>query len=204
MSSPEENPSLTPRGLLRAAFLVEGGMGLLGLGIVAFFDLPLTDSRFSWWQTVLLSLAGTAPLLLMIAAFYRWPPSWLEEINRFLDRILPVFRRLSVPQLILICALAGFGEELLFRAAFQNLFVEAFGLIIGLILGSMLFGIFHALTRAYFLLAMGMGLYLGAIYHFTQDLPLVMLIHGLYDLGVFLMLLRSDEKTPEPPEDPVE
>ena len=84
---------------------------------------------------------------------------------------------------LLIAACAGFVEELLFRGVLQP--------HLGLWITSFLFGLCHALSTTYFLVAAGLGLYLGLAYEWSGGNLLVpMLIHGIYDFGAFLLYRR--------------
>ena len=68
---------------------------------------------------------------------------------------------------------------------------NAFGLWPALLLASLLFGLAHAMTLTYLVLATLMGLYLGALYAWTDQLLAPMLTHFLYDWAALAWLLRK-------------
>ena len=87
---------------------------------------------------------------------------------------------------ILLSAAAGIGEEVLFRGTLQTLF----GITWGLWVTSVIFGLVHAVTPAYFAMATVMGLYLGWVHIASDNLLAPILVHWLYD-AVALYLLRK-------------
>ena len=83
--------------------------------------------------------------------------------------------------MVLVSALAGIGEELLFRGVIQDGLNLHFSTAASLIIASLLFGLAHAVTPAYFIIASLMGLYLGWLYLHTGNLLIPIIVHGLYD-----------------------
>ena len=74
----------------------------------------------------------------------------LTEIRRVLDQYLrPVMRRWGWWQLLVISLIAGVAEEALFRAAIQGGLSGFLPPWAALVLASILFGLCHAVTRAY-------------------------------------------------------
>jgi membrane protease YdiL (CAAX protease family) len=59
------------------------------------------------------------------------------------------------------------------------------------------FGFMHAVSPAYFVVATVMGLYLGALYHFTGNLVLASLVHAIYDWIAIEMVLRRIDRDPD-------
>nr|WP_239056945.1 CPBP family intramembrane glutamic endopeptidase [Wenzhouxiangella limi] len=91
----------------------------------------------------------------------------------------------------MVALLAGVGEELLFRGVIQGGLDGVIGPWPALALASLLFGAMHALSRAYFVLATVMGLYMGLVYLWTGNLLIPILIHFLYDWVVLRYYLAS-------------
>jgi membrane protease YdiL (CAAX protease family) len=88
------------------------------------------------------------------------------------------------------------GEELLFRGVVQNISQEWLGPLGGLALASVLFGLVHPLTRAYFVAASVIGVYLGWLWLATDNLLVPIIAHGLYDFVILMVIrLRRREKS---------
>lgn len=86
-------------------------------------------------------------------------------------------------QLGVLALSAGVGEEVLFRCAVQT--------YLGLWLTAVLFGALHALTFTYFVVAVAVGAYLGAIWVWADgNLFVPVLVHTVYDFFVFLLYRR--------------
>lgn len=185
----------------RHAVLVEGGMGLIALIIGCFFGLPWTDSiDFNDPQAWLYGIAGTLPMVLCYFILKNVPLQCLKTVDQLVrDLFRRYMNRLSLSQLLLIAALAGLGEELLFRGLMQIglsefLRYQGFGsdglatALAIILLISLLFGLAHAATWTYFVLALLISVYLGFVFWWTGNLLVPILIHALYDFGVFLAL----------------
>lgn len=148
---------------------------------------------------VLGAVAATIPLLAALALCARQRPAWFDELERQVRPLVEMlFRGRGSGPVVAVAALAGLGEELLFRGVLQAWLVGFSGPVAGILLASALFGLVHAVTPAYFALATAMGLYLGVLYHFTGSLLLVALVHALYDWVALEYLVRT--AAPEPPE----
>lgn len=78
---------------------------------------------------------------------------------------------------------AGISEEWLFRGVLQFELVGRLGEVAGVALSSLVFGLLHAVTPLYAILAGLASLYFGAIYLYTDNLAIPMACHALYDIG---------------------
>jgi membrane protease YdiL (CAAX protease family) len=76
--------------------------------------------------------------------------------------------------------MAGLAEELLFRGVIQAKW--------GIIAASILFGVLHAVTPAYVILATVIGFYIGLLYHCFQGLLIPIQLHCIYDFGALIYL----------------
>lgn len=87
------------------------------------------------------------------------------------------------------------AEEFLFRGLVQGLFRRAYGVVPGIVIASGVFGVVHylALTGggskvAYLAIAAVLGLVLGAVYEYTENLVVPVAVHGLYNTYQFLLV----------------
>jgi membrane protease YdiL (CAAX protease family) len=89
-----------------------------------------------------------------------------------------------------IAALAGIGEELFFRGMIQLGLSGVLGLEVwhAILIASLIFGLAHAVTLTYFILAFVISVYLGFIFDFTDNLLVPIAIHAFYDFFVFLYI----------------
>jgi membrane protease YdiL (CAAX protease family) len=104
--------------------------------------------------------------------------------------LVPVFRACTWDELLALALVAGVGEELLFRGWMQEWLTPTAGPWAALAVTSIAFGLVHAVTPAYAVLAMGIGLYLGGLQMWTGNLLAPIVVHALYDFVAFLVLLR--------------
>jgi hypothetical protein len=199
---------------------VSGGAdGMPRTGDAAAEPLRSLNWLGNGWAWALVMGGGVALLLVMIVRWMerqRW--AWLSKIERVVEQVLvPSLQACSIWQLASLAALAGVGEELLFRWALQGGFemglrwvgigraLDPAGWLSGhdidfwlaAIVSASIFGLCHAVTRAYWVLAAVLGLLFSLLVVAGGGLVAAILAHGLYDFLVFLMLCRAAE-TPRP------
>jgi membrane protease YdiL (CAAX protease family) len=92
----------------------------------------------------------------------------------------------------MLAAIAGVSEELLFRGVIQPWIESSWGMAAGLIVSNIVFGLVHAVTPLYALLAALVGIYLGLSLDYGGDRNLLtpIIIHGGYDFLAFVALMR--------------
>jgi uncharacterized protein len=151
----------------------------------------------AWWSATL----ATLPVLIFFFIFRRIRTGVLGRFNNWTDdHLLPLFANTTTWQFLVISALAGLGEELFFRGWLQTWIGYSFlGDYGALIIVSIIFGLCHAMTWIYFILATGIGLYLGWLLLNTQNLAQPIIVHGLYDAMALIYLTRF-YKSPHPVE----
>ena len=175
----------------------EAGLGVLAIGLAWLFGIPLLAGLASsdWFPALAWGLLATLPMLAMMVWFEFSRRRWVIEIRAFVEeKLIPLFDGIPATGIFLIALSAGLFEELLFRGVIQAGLETSMGLWPALLLASLLFGLAHAMTRAYFIITFLIGLYLGALYAWTDQLLVPIVAHFLYDWAVFVWLLR--QRTP--------
>jgi membrane protease YdiL (CAAX protease family) len=179
---------------------VEGGLGLVALLIGGLTGCwPLAD--LTWDPTALgWGVLATLPMLLVFVAVERWAVGPLKSLRKLFDEVLrPFFRECSVIELAVMSLLAGVGEELLFRGLLQRGLDYWLGASWpALVLASVIFGLFHALSVGYIAVAVGLGLFLGGVWLWSGNLLVPIVAHALYDFVVLVYLLRFAPPAPMP------
>ncbi len=149
-------------------------------------------------------LVGAIPPFVLLLATEGMKISALERIKRLvLESLGPSLKACRWFDVVLLAAVAGVGEEVLFRGAVQPLFERwtvstGWSWAAGLILSNIIFGLLHFITPTYALLAGMMGVYFGLLLDATGSRNLLgpILAHGLYDYLAFLMLIRAARRGP--------
>ena len=107
---------------------------------------------------------------------------------------MPLFRDCNLAQLAIISALAGLGEETLFRGVVQVGVAQGIagphGVWLGLLVAAILFGLLHLITPMYAILAGLIGLYLGGLWLLTGNLLTPITTHAAYDFLALVYLVR--------------
>jgi membrane protease YdiL (CAAX protease family) len=183
--------------IVTLAIAVEGGL-ILVAWLAGWLMQQLPLATFIWnLRDALLGLAATLPMLALFFACLWWPIGPIRPIQKFCDEVLrPMLAPCTLLDLAGISILAGFGEEMLFRGVFQAAFAYWIGNPwIALLLASVLFGLCHAITAAYLVLATLMGVYLGWLWQESDNLQLVIVTHAVYDFIALLVLVRLRRAT---------
>jgi membrane protease YdiL (CAAX protease family) len=201
------------RQFLTIAALFEGGLAFLAVAIGWLIGVdPMGTFRVTP-ESVSRGVIATAPMLVLfwVSMHSRWAP--FRTIREFLlEWFAPYLVRCRWYDLLTLAVLAGLGEELLFRGLLQAWATSFGGLLFGLIAASIVFGLAHALTPTYFLLATGMGAYLGWIWVGVDEPNLLtpVVTHTVYDWLAFWYVVRVKRMEPgdvpdeEPPATPAE
>ncbi|MDO8844983.1 CPBP family intramembrane glutamic endopeptidase [Methylicorpusculum sp.] len=151
-------------------------------------------------QAVMVGLLGTVPLFLFFVGMERVKLESILKIRQLLSDTLGTnLYPCHWTDLFFLSAIAGFSEELLFRGLIQPWMENAWGGLIGLLGSNIIFGLVHAVTPLYAVLAMLVGIYLGLSLDYGDERNLLgpMIIHGLYDFLAFLMIMRAYKPKPE-------
>ncbi len=161
------------------------------LGWVANID-PFEHIYFS--ETALAyGVIGTLPLFLMFLSLEKLQGDSVVKIRKLLLNTLgPGLHSYHWSDLLILAAIAGISEELLFRGVIQPWIENSWGLTTGLIASNIVFGLVHAVTPLYAVLAALVGIYLGLSLDYSGDRNLLIpvIIHGFYDFLAFVALMR--------------
>jgi membrane protease YdiL (CAAX protease family) len=144
----------------------------------------------------LYGVAATVPLVVLFWFVVRSRHPELRRLGEQVQWLVDeLFGGASAAQLVLVAALAGVGEELLFRGVLLPFAERWTTPLVALAVTSLLFGLAHTLSMLYFLLATLIGAYFGWL-AMNYGLAVAMVAHGLYDLVALVYLSR---RAPEKP-----
>jgi membrane protease YdiL (CAAX protease family) len=180
--------------LTRSRFLVSLYLTELALVVLSVIITSLTDhTLFPFGFTVsaeslLLGVLSAAPIALLVLVASIGPVSRLVWVKRAMTSITGRLQNmlgstmlsLTAVDIVLLSATAGFAEEMFFRGLLQS--------YIGIIGSAVVFGLLHALTPAYFVMATGIGLYFGFLYETSGNLLIPMVGHAVYDVFALYLL----------------
>jgi len=177
------------------AVLIEGALAVVAVALAWLFSVPLREqfptSGTSLAWAVARGLVATVPMLAMFwwLVHSDWPA--LEALQQQVERLISeMFPSANIGQLALVAVLAGVGEELMFRGVLQTIFGWWTTPIAGLLISGLMFGLLHALSKVYFALATVIGVGLGWMTWYFEDLVGPMVAHSLYDFVALMYLCR--------------
>jgi len=181
--------------IFRVAALFEGGLVLVAWCLGLLLDRP-PWAQIQWSAAELgWGLLATLPLIAGLLVITRYPLGPFKALNDFVRQwVLPLFVTCTTWQLAVISLLAGLGEEALFRGVVQAGVEQLCGWPwLALAVASALFGLAHAVTTTYAILAGLIGVYLGWLWLESGNLLVPIVTHAAYDFVALAYLLRSTQ-----------
>jgi membrane protease YdiL (CAAX protease family) len=191
-----------PQNFVLLAAVFEGGLAVVAVGLGWLLgqnpleSFPRTPADAAWGAAC--GAAAALPPVALLWLCLKCPVGPLAQLTQVVDELLvPLFRDCRLMDLAVISALAGLGEEMLFRGVIQQAVTDwlggetATGTWVGLAVAALLFGLVHMITPTYALLAGGIGLYLGWVWiRADRNLLVPIVIHAVYDLLALIYLVR--------------
>ena len=172
--------------------LGRGRLALIGIAlegafiVVAAIGALLTGVRF--WEAIHLNTTGltlgivaTLPMIAVTLVLVRTSGRFFNQMRADFERVVSLFKVCTVADLFWISLSAGVGEEVLFRGFIQTYLGELSQPYLALVITSIVFGALHAVSVSYFIFATIVGLYLGGLYLWSDNLLIPIAAHFLYD-----------------------
>lgn len=189
-----DEKNLSPENFFKTACYFEGSLIIVAVvvGWIAGIN-PFAELRFSE-MAIFYGLLGTLPLFIFFMAMQLMPHEAVQRIRQLLLETLgPTLHRYGWADLFVLAAIAGLSEEVLFRGVIQPWIESSWGMNAGLVFSNIIFGMVHAVTPLYAVLATLVGIYLGLSldYGGERNLLTPVIIHGLYDFLAFIVIMRA-------------
>jgi membrane protease YdiL (CAAX protease family) len=179
-------------GVISECALLVIALALGRLGAVS----PVARLRLDFAGPAIGVLAAL-PMLALLRWCLRttWEP--MRRLVRLVEeRLGSHLANASAGGIVLLAALAGLGEELLFRGVIQVWLAERLPVGLAVAGASVLFGVGHWLSASYAILASAIGAYLGLVFLVTGNLLAPIVAHATYDIVALVILARrADRKT---------
>ena len=170
--------------LLILTCLVEGIVLMLSLLIARYYGIKLLPFTQNVFRDMVIGTFGAifplALFMLLLSERAVGIPSLGSLRSIIINDIRAMFSEAKLPDLCFISVCAGVAEELLFRGVIQ--------VKLGIVEGSIIFGLLHFITPAYAIIATIMGLYLGILFQYYDSLLIPIQLHFIYDLGALVYL----------------
>lgn len=182
----------TRRGFLNLSALFEGAMLLVAL-LLGWWTQTLTPTTVRLnWEDLFWGVAAVVPMMSVLAV--------ASDLRRLVRNMLgPSLAACRWYDLAAVALLAGLGEELLFRGTLEG-WISRWNPWAAVILTSLLFGLAHALTLSYLLIAGLIGAYFSWL-HTGWSLPVPwrddpnllrpIIAHAVYDFVAFQLIVRD-------------
>ena len=126
----------------------------------------------------------------VIFLLFRIGGNFARVLHTDLQRITVLFSGCTWWHIFCIAILAGVGEELLFRGFFQTWLSNYLSISLAILAVSIVFGLLHYLSHAYFVCTLLISIAFGAVYYFSGSLLMVMVWHGAYDFIALVIIVK--------------
>ncbi len=160
-------------------------------------DLGLDrPDRVTLALVVVIALASLAPVSLLAEAALRLHPvdaAWAADYNGHLPRTAGEMIVAGLAVLLV----APLAEEIIFRAFLQRLATETWGVVPGIVVSALAFGLLHG-EPWYLFGLIGVGLVLGLVWAATRSLTACWLAHAVHNAVSLIALLRGEGVSVEP------
>ncbi len=189
-----DNSPINEQNFFRVACYFEGSLLVIAFIIGWFVGINPFANLFFSEMAIFYGIVGTIPLFVFFMALYQIQIDSFQEVKRaLLDTLAPNMVRLHWTDLFILAAIAGITEEVLFRGTIQPWLESSWGMTGGLIASNVIFGLVHAVTPMYAVLAALVGMFLGLSMDYGGDRNLLtpIIIHGLYDFLAFLVIVQT-------------
>jgi len=154
-------------------------------------------ATLSWsLEDFALGLLATIPMLAILTVCVMSRSEAMSKIRDFQrDTIGHLLDECRWYDIVLLAALAGVCEEVLFRG-FLFLWLAPLNMVLAVLISNLAFGAAHAATAMYGILAAFMGLYLTSLIAVdpTPNLLIPITAHTIYDIAAFAVVLYDYRK----------
>lgn len=184
MNTKQQAPNFGLILLSQSAIVAAGGFLLWAV------DMKLPGANINTLQAIAVGAFLALVTFFIFALVYRFGGMFAQSLLNDLHRVSWIFKGYSWVHFSCVAALAGVGEELLFRGFLQTWLNSHFAIAWAILLASIIFGLLHYLSHAYFICTILMSIALGIGYYLTDSLLMVMVWHGVYDFIALAALIK--------------
>ena len=165
----------------------------LGLFFIWAFDVQIPDANIGELYAVVIGTILAICTFLLFVIVYRFGGKFAQALLNDSRRVSTLFNGYSWAHLACVAVLAGVGEELLFRGFLQTWLGDYVAIIWAILVASVIFGLLHYLSHAYFISVTVMSAAFGIAYYVADSLLMVMVWHGVYDFIALTVLVKYPE-----------
>lgn len=163
---------------------------LLAAVFIHWLNVSFLTSRFNDFVAVCGGILLAILTHILFVLLYRYGGKFAQQLLRDIRRVSGLFATYSWGHFLLIATLAGVGEELLFRIFLQEWLNGFLGIAWAIALTSLVFGLLHYLSFAYFICTLVMSVVFGISYYLSGSALMVMVWHGVYDFIALAVLVK--------------
>lgn len=184
--------------IIHVALISEGILLIIAITLAFLADLSI-KWNFTW-QTITLGCLATLPPLIINSLLWSYTTRNTDTVYARFSReiIVPLCRKITLPEALTVAVLAGVCEEILFRGALNQLIMNWSGPAVACIITSTTFATMHFIGHfkrygGMIPLYTAMGVYLWFAHYLTDSLAAVAILHGVYNFIVMLSVRKKSQ-----------
>lgn len=162
----------------------------VGMFLIWAFSVQIPGANIETLHAIAIGSLLAMVTFLLFAVIYRFGGKFAQALLNDTRRVSGIFSGYSLIHLACVAALAGVGEELLFRGFLQVWLSNHFAITWAILVASIIFGLLHYLSHTYFISVALMSIAFGVAYDITDSLLMVMVWHGVYDFIALVALVK--------------
>lgn len=162
----------------------------VGMFLIWVFSVQIPGAHIERLNAVAIGTLLAIVTFLLFAVIYRFGGKFAQALLNDTRRVSGIFSGYSWVHLACVAALAGVGEELLFRGFLQTWLSNHFTITWAILIASIIFGLLHYLSHAYFISVTLMSVAFGVTYYIMDSLLMVMVWHAVYDFIALVVLVK--------------
>lgn len=168
----------------------QGGIVVVAFAAMLLFGIKIDSGGMTTVAAVIWGTLGGVGTYIVLLALTRVDAFFPGQLQQHVSELRAFACSFSYPMIVALSALAGVGEELLFRGVIQGGLSGVLTQPVAILVAALLFGAVHYLSSIYFLIATLLGVVLGVAYAVSGSILVVMVWHGVYDLTAMVCLRR--------------
>jgi membrane protease YdiL (CAAX protease family) len=184
MDNKQQSPAFGVILLSQSLIVAAGGLFLWAL------DVRLPNANIDLLRAIAAGVLLAIATFLIFVLVYRFGGTFARSLLNDLNRVSWIFNGYSWIHISCVALLAGVGEELLFRGFLQTWLDRHLSIVWAILFSSVIFGLLHYLSHAYFICTILMSIALGVGYYLSGSLLMVMVWHGVYDFIALVVLVK--------------
>lgn len=183
-TEPEKKADVTTIVLIQGALLLIAYLG------IKYSGLEIGEAKDATGLYVVAGLGAGVVTYAIAMLIFRLVHSRSQKLRDLVANIRSSVSHFGLTAIVIVSMSAAIGEEMFFRVFLQGWASQYVPVWLAVIAASVLFAAAHGVFIVYFLIALALGLAIGAAFALTDSIVMAIAWHFSYDLISFLVIVK--------------